>query len=133
MIGNIKGAEASPFVIAVRDAGITLFPSVINAAILVALLLFANSFVFAASRTFVTLTYQGFVPQIFGYIDKTGWSLIGITSSMIVALLEFREATPHQAEVFFQDDGTIRIIITICVDVYLLGTCKVPKCIGLEK
>ncbi|OUT20789.1 hypothetical protein CAS74_004457 [Pichia kudriavzevii] len=124
---------ASPFVIAVRDAGITLFPSVINAAILVALLLFANSFVFAASRTFVTLTYQGFVPQIFGYIDKTGWSLIGITSSMIVALLEFREATPHQAEVFFQDDGTIRIIITICVDVYLLGTCKVPKCIGLEK
>jgi amino acid transporter len=100
LIGNGGGAEASPFVIAVRNAGIKVFPSIMNAVILIAVLSVANSSVFATSRTFKTLADQGFIPSIFGYIDKSGRPLIGILASLIFGLLGFLAASPHQGEVF---------------------------------
>lgn len=100
LIGNGEGAEASPFVIAVRNAGIKVFPSVMNAVILIALLSVANSSVFATSRTFTTLAQQGFIPEFFGYIDRSGRPLVGIMTSLLFGLLGFLAASSHQSEVF---------------------------------
>lgn len=100
LIGNGEGAEASPFVIAVRNAGIKVFPSVMNAVILIALLSVANSSVFATSRTFTTLAQQGFIPEFFGYIDKSGRPLVGVLASLLFGLLGFLAASPHLSEVF---------------------------------
>lgn len=100
LIGNGEGAEASPFVIAVRNAGISVFPSVMNGVILIAVLSVANSAVFATSRTLTTLAEQGFVPKIFGYIDKSGRPLVGILTALGFGLLGFLACAPNQSEVF---------------------------------
>ena len=100
LIGNSHGAEASPFVIAVRNAGIGVFPSIMNAVILIAVLSVANSSVFATSRTLTTLSDQGFIPKIFGYIDKKGRPLVGIFTALLFGLLGFLAASSKQAEVF---------------------------------
>lgn len=100
LIGNSEGAEASPFVIAVRNAGIKVVPSIMNAVILIAVLSVANSSVFATSRTLATLANQGFVPSLFGYIDRTGRPLVGILVASAFGLLGFLAASPNQAEVF---------------------------------
>lgn len=100
LIGNGSGAEASPFVIAVRNAGINVFPSIMNGVILIAVLSVANSAVFATSRTLTTLAQQGFVPKLFGYIDKSGRPLIGILTALGFGLFGFLACAPNQSEVF---------------------------------
>ena len=100
LIGNSDGAEASPFVIAVRNAGIKVVPSIMNAVILIAVLSVANSSVFATSRTFATLANQGFIPAVFGYVDRRGRPLVGILIASLFGLLGFLAASAKQAEVF---------------------------------
>ena len=74
---------ASPFVIAIHDAGIEVLPSVMNVVILIAVLSVGNSSIFGSSRTLAALADQGQAPRILGYIDRKGRPLvtIGIASS----------------------------------------------------
>ncbi|KAI6859980.1 amino acid permease, partial [Hortaea werneckii] len=65
-------AKASPFVIAITNAGITGLPSVMNAVILIAVLSVGNSSIYGSSRTLAALADQGQAPKILGYIDRKG-------------------------------------------------------------
>jgi amino acid transporter len=71
-------AAASPFVIAISDAGIEVLPSVMNVVILIAVLSVGNSSVFGSSRTLAALADQGQAPQILGYVDRKGRPLVAI-------------------------------------------------------
>jgi amino acid transporter len=65
-------ASASPFVIAIEDAGIKVLPSIFNAVILSAVLSADNSAVYGASRTLCALAENGQAPKLFTYIDRKG-------------------------------------------------------------
>jgi amino acid transporter len=65
-------ASASPFVIAIEDAGIKVLPSIFNAVILSAVLSAGNSAVYGASRTLCALAENGQAPKLFTYIDRKG-------------------------------------------------------------
>lgn len=93
-------AAASPFVIAIRNAGISGLPSVMNAVILIAVLSVANSAVFACSRTVASLADQGFAPKCFGYIDREGRPLVGIMISLAFGLLCYLAASPKENVAF---------------------------------
>ena len=93
-------AAASPFVIAIRNAGISGLPSVMNVVILIAVLSVANSAVFACSRTLASLADQGFGPKCFGYIDRKGRPIVGVAISLAFGLLCFLAASPKEATVF---------------------------------
>lgn len=71
-------ANASPFVIAVRNAGITAVPSIMNCVILIAVLSVGNSSIYGASRTLAALADRGQAPKILGYIDRSGRPLVSI-------------------------------------------------------
>lgn len=71
-------ANASPFVISVRNAGINVVPSIMNAVILIAVLSVGNSSVYGASRTIAALADRGQAPKILGYIDRSGRPLVAI-------------------------------------------------------
>jgi len=73
-----QDANASPFVIAVRNAGITAVPSIMNAVILIAVLSVGNSSIYGASRTLAALADRGQAPKILGYIDRSGRPLVSI-------------------------------------------------------
>jgi yeast amino acid transporter len=60
-------ANASPFVIAIKNAGINGLPSVMNIVIMIAVLSVGNSAVYGSSRTLAALADRGQAPKIFGF------------------------------------------------------------------
>lgn len=82
-------ANASPFVIAVKNAGISAVPSIMNAVILIAVLSVGNSSIYGSSRTLAALADRGQAPKIFGYIDVAGRPLVSIIFASLIGLLCF--------------------------------------------
>ncbi|KAF1986668.1 AAT family amino acid transporter [Aulographum hederae CBS 113979] len=76
-------ANASPFVIAIRNAGISGLPSVFNVVIMIAVLSVGNSAVYGSSRTLAAMATQGQAPKFLGYIDRSGrplWAIVVASS-----------------------------------------------------
>jgi yeast amino acid transporter len=80
-------AKASPFVIAINNAGISGLPSVMNVVILIAVLSVGNSSVYGSSRTLAALAEQNQAPKIFAYIDRKGRPMVSIIAASILGLL----------------------------------------------
>lgn len=93
-------AKASPFVIAINDAGIKVLPSIMNAVIMIAVLSVGNSSVYGSSRTLAALAEQGQAPRIFAYIDRGGRPMAGIALSAVLGLLAYLAASDKQGEAF---------------------------------
>ncbi|KAL8908337.1 MAG: hypothetical protein Q9207_000865 [Kuettlingeria erythrocarpa] len=69
---GLSDSQASPFVIAAKDAGLIGFDSFMNVVILVSVISIGNSGVYGGSRTLTALAEQGYAPKFFAYIDKSG-------------------------------------------------------------
>jgi len=82
-------ANASPFVIAVKNAGISVVPSIMNCVILIAVLSVGNSSIYGSSRTMAALADRGQAPKILGYIDRSGRPLVSIIFASAIGLLCF--------------------------------------------
>ncbi|PWN48032.1 hypothetical protein IE53DRAFT_320134 [Violaceomyces palustris] len=65
-------ATASPFVVAVKIAGIEVLPSIINAVLLIIVISAANSDQYIASRTLYGLAIEGKAPRIFTRVNRFG-------------------------------------------------------------
>ena len=87
--GNSANAAASPFVISIFNAGISVLPGVMNVVILVAVLSVGNSSVFGSSRTLAALADQNQAPKILGYIDRKGRPLVAIGVSSALGFLAY--------------------------------------------
>ncbi|KAK7415653.1 histidine permease [Neonectria magnoliae] len=92
-------AKASPFVIAIEEAGIQVLPSVMNAVILIAVLSVGNSAVFGSSRTLAALANLNQGPKIFAYIDRKGRPLVAIGIAAFIGLLAFIADLPQQGDI----------------------------------
>lgn len=94
------GAAASPFVIAIENAGIGGLDSVMNAVIMIAVLSVGNASVYGSSRTLAALGEQGLGPRWLAYIDRRGRPLVSIIISAVIGLLCFLAASSKQTEAF---------------------------------
>jgi amino acid transporter len=99
-LGTASDASASPFVIAINNAGIGGLPSVMNVVIMVAVLSVGNSSVYAASRTLVSLGGQGFGPSWLMYVDKKGRPVWATLVTITIGLLCFVSASSKEGDVF---------------------------------
>lgn len=93
-------AKASPFVIAIENAGIKVLPSIMNVVIMIAVLSVGNSSVYGSSRTLAALADQGQAPHIFAYIDRKGRPMVGIIAASACGLLGYLAASSKQDEAF---------------------------------
>lgn len=93
-------AVASPFVIAIKNAGIEGLPSVFNAVIMIAVLSVGNSSIYGSSRTMAALAEQGQAPKILAYIDRQGRPLVSISIASVIGLLAFLAGTSKQDDAF---------------------------------
>ncbi|KIW30516.1 uncharacterized protein PV07_06257 [Cladophialophora immunda] len=97
--GSSANNWTSPFVLAIKNAGVGGLPSVFNAVILIAVLSVGNASVYGASRTLAALADNGQAPKILGYIDKTGRPLVAIIfSSALGALCYIVALSPSQRQ-----------------------------------
>ncbi|KAI5459145.1 amino acid permease/ SLC12A domain-containing protein [Mariannaea sp. PMI_226] len=81
--------SASPFVIAIANAGLKGYDSFMNVIILVSVLSIGVSSVYGGSRTLVALAQQGYAPKFFAYIDKSGRPLPAVFSCIAIGFLGF--------------------------------------------
>lgn len=93
-------AKASPFVIAITNAGISGLDSVMNVVIMIAVLSVGNSSIFGSSRTLAALAEQGMAPRLFAYIDRRGRPLVSIVFASALGFLAFLAASSKQNEAF---------------------------------
>ena len=101
LIGSSSAdAKASPFVIAIENAGIKVLDSVMNVVIMLAVISVGNSAVYGSSRTLAALAEQGQAPKLFAYIDKQGRPLVAILFASALGFLAFLAATDKEEEAF---------------------------------
>lgn len=93
-------AKASPFVIAIENAGIKGLPSVMNVVIMIAVLSVGNSSVYGSSRTLAALAEQGQAPRFLAYIDRKGRPIWAIAVASTIGLLCFLAASDKQTVAF---------------------------------
>ncbi|KAH8673454.1 amino acid permease/ SLC12A domain-containing protein [Xylariales sp. PMI_506] len=92
--------SASPFVIAIANAGLKGYDSFMNVIILVSVLSIGVSCVYGGSRTLVALAQQGYAPKLFAYIDKSGRPLPSVLSIILIGFLGFLSVNGQSSTVF---------------------------------
>ncbi|KAF5021707.1 hypothetical protein F66182_6264 [Fusarium sp. NRRL 66182] len=92
--------KASPFVLAIQDAGIKVLPSIMNGVITIAVLSVANSCTFGSTRTIQAMAERSMAPSFFKYIDSKGRPLYCVLLQIAFGLLAYIGAAPEGGEIF---------------------------------
>jgi len=101
LAGGASGtAGASPFVIAITNAGIHGLPSVINAALITSAWSAASSDLYTSSRALYGLALSGNAPKIFLRTTKGGVPVYSILFNSVFAFLAFMSLSGGSATVF---------------------------------
>jgi yeast amino acid transporter len=94
------GAAASPFVVAIANAGISTLPSIINAVILMSAWSSGNSFLYISSRALYSLAVQGSAPRIFKTCNRWGVPYYAVACSSLFCGLAYLNTASSGATVF---------------------------------
>lgn len=96
-----SGSAASPFVLAVRDAGIKGIPDIINACMIIGILAIALESIYLPSRVLRFMAIQGLIPKVFGKCDVKGrprWALA--FTSVIGTVMTYMSLSGKSAVIF---------------------------------
>ncbi|KAK5216808.1 histidine permease [Exophiala xenobiotica] len=93
-------SKASPFVISIQNAGISVLPSVMNVVIMISVLSVGNSSIYGSSRTLAALAEQRQAPSFLAYIDRKGRPLYAIILASVLGVLAFLAASGKQQDAF---------------------------------
>ncbi|KAI7291247.1 hypothetical protein KC343_g319 [Hortaea werneckii] len=94
-------AAKSPFVIAIKNAGISILPSIINGALLTSAWSAGCADLFMSSRALFALTRRGQAPQIFAKLRKDGLPWVAVVFCSFFSLLSFMAAAKGSAGTAF--------------------------------
>ncbi|KIX00325.1 uncharacterized protein Z518_10464 [Rhinocladiella mackenziei CBS 650.93] len=99
---NSSGAntKASPFVLAIKYAGVKGLPSVFNAVITISVMSVANSCTYGSTRTMQALAQSGMGPKFLSWVDKKGRPVWPVVIQMVFGLLAFINEAEDGATVF---------------------------------
>jgi amino acid transporter len=86
---NNVNAEASPFVVAARIAGVTTVASLINVCLLIFTFSAANSDLYIATRTLYSLAVEGNAPSIFSHTNQRGVPIYALALSSSICSIAF--------------------------------------------
>lgn len=90
-------AAKSPFVIAIKNAGISTLPSIINAVLLSSAWSAGCADLYVSSRTLYGLYTRGHAPSFVGKTRKDGLPWVAVTIGAFLALLSFMAASKGSA------------------------------------
>jgi len=89
LLSDTGNASASPFVIAIDNAGIKALPSIVNAVLLISAWSAGNSDMYAASRTLYALALQDQLPKIFKRCTKRGLPIWCVVATGLFGVLGY--------------------------------------------
>ncbi|KAJ3494804.1 hypothetical protein NLG97_g3839 [Lecanicillium saksenae] len=97
---SAPGANQSPFVVAIGNAGIKLLPGIINGVILTSAWSSGNSFLYAAARVLYSAALEGTAPSIFRR-ERFGVPYVCVAVTAVLSCVVFLNVENRPAEVFF--------------------------------
>jgi amino acid transporter len=102
LLNATSGADSrySPFVIAIRLAGIKGLPSVFNVIITISVISVANSCTYGSTRTMQALAERGMAPKLLAYVDSKGRPIYGVIIQLLFGLLAFIGESGKSTTVF---------------------------------
>ncbi|KAI6825479.1 AAT family amino acid transporter [Hortaea werneckii] len=100
LTGDGPESRFSPFVIAIKLAGIKALPSIFNAVILLAVMSVANSCMFGSTRTVQALAANGMAPKILAYVDRKGRPTAVIILQLLFGLLAYINLADNGGTIF---------------------------------
>lgn len=95
-----KGAGSSPFVIGIKNAGIPVLDSIVNAVIILSAWSSGNSFLYISSRSLYSLAVSGSAPRIFKTCSKRGVPYYAVGVSSLFTLLSYLNVAESSGKVF---------------------------------
>ncbi|UNI17122.1 hypothetical protein JDV02_003498 [Purpureocillium takamizusanense] len=95
------GAGASPWVIGIKNLGITGLPDMINAFILLSGWSCGNAYLYASSRTLYGLARDGQAPRIFMRCNSSGVPVYCVMAVTLISCITFLVSSTSAATVFF--------------------------------
>ncbi|EOA90317.1 hypothetical protein ACJQWK_07998 [Exserohilum turcicum] len=117
---NAKGAQSSPWVIAMKNAGISVLPSIVNAVILTSATSSANAFLYTGSRYLFSIAQNKQAPQFLLKCNKSGVPVYCVAITASISLLTYMSVSAGANKVFtwFQNLTTIASLFTWCTICY---------------
>ncbi|OHE95087.1 amino acid permease [Colletotrichum orchidophilum] len=100
LVSGAGNANASPWVIAIRNAGIHGLPSVVNAGILTSAWSSGNSYLYMASRSLYSLAVAGNAPRIFARCNRYGVPIYAVIAASCFTLLAYLSVSSDAGVVF---------------------------------
>ena len=97
---NAKGAQSSPWVIAMKNAGIPVLPHIVNAVILTSATSSGNAFLYTGSRYLFALAQNGQAPKVFLTCTKAGVPVYCVLVTASVGLLTYMTVSSGANNVF---------------------------------
>jgi amino acid transporter len=94
------GAGASPFVVGIKNAGINVLDSIINAGIIISAWSSGNSFLYLSSRSLYSLALSGNAPAFFKACTKRGVPYRAVACSSLFCALAYLNVASNGAVVF---------------------------------
>ncbi|EAZ63776.1 dicarboxylic amino acid permease [Scheffersomyces stipitis CBS 6054] len=102
-------ANASPFVIAIKESGIRVLPSFINACLLIFIASSANTDIYICSRQLYGLAKDGEAPKIFLKLTKKRVPWVGCIAGCLLGLLSFMNTKEGAATAFGYITSTVSV------------------------
>ena len=93
-------AAESPYVIAMKLAGVSGLPHVVNAAVFSSAFSAGNSFLFSSSRVLYGLALRGQAPRFLTYCTKNGLPLAAVIVTGMFGFLAFMNVSSGAVTVF---------------------------------
>ncbi|THU82292.1 general amino acid permease 1 [Dendrothele bispora CBS 962.96] len=109
LLNPSQTAAASPFVIAIKRAGIEVLPSVINAAIFTSALSTSNTAVYLSSRILYGLSLHRQAPRILTRCTKNGLPIAAVGTTLALSLLSFLNVRDGSQQVFTWLSGLVAL------------------------
>jgi yeast amino acid transporter len=78
LVSGSGNAKSSPFVIAIKEAGISALPSIVNACIVVSAWSAGNSYCYVSSRIVLAMTTDRHLPQFFARVSRKGVPYVAV-------------------------------------------------------
>lgn len=89
LVTGTGNANSSPWVIAIKNAGINILPSIVNSCILVSAWSAGNSYCWVGSRMIVAMTTDGQLPAFFGRTNASGVPYVAVITSWLFGPLAY--------------------------------------------
>ncbi|KAF7548844.1 hypothetical protein G7Z17_g6789 [Cylindrodendrum hubeiense] len=130
-----SGAARSPFVIAIKNAGIPALDSIVNALIILSASTAGNAFLYSSSRNLYSLAVAGNAPAIFKRCNGYGLPYYAVAASASFSVLAYLSLSSSSLTVFnwlINVTNTSGYISWICCGVVYARYRKTIECQGLE-